>query len=71
MVSGALTYVEADGCGEKTYTSGEAFVDPGQGHVHSAYNPGPGDGSRGDVLRRTGSRIAAHSGERPGLLAGR
>lgn len=42
VVSGALTYVEADGCGEKTYTSGEAFVDPGQGHAHSAYNPGPG-----------------------------
>ena len=56
----------------EAHVAGEAFVDPGQGHVHSAYNPGPrGDGSRGDVLRRTGSRIAGHSGERPGLLAGR
>lgn len=42
VVSGALVYVEADGCSAKTYSAGEAFVDPGQGHVHMAYNPGPG-----------------------------
>ena len=42
VVSGALTYVDADSCTEKTYSAGEAFVDPGQGHVHTAYNPGPG-----------------------------
>lgn len=42
VVSGALTYVEASSCAETTYAAGEAFVDPGQGHVHTAYNPGPG-----------------------------
>lgn len=40
MVSGALTYIDADSCGEHTYGAGEAFVDPGQGHVHSATNSG-------------------------------
>ena len=34
IVSGSLTYVES------TYSLGEAFVDAGHGHVHSAYNPG-------------------------------
>lgn len=42
VISGALTYVDGDSCTEKTYSAGEAFVDPGQGHVHTAYNPGPG-----------------------------
>lgn len=37
---GALTYVDADDCDEQTYNEGEAFADPGHGHVHSAYNPG-------------------------------
>ena len=37
---GALTYVEGDDCDEHTYNEGEAFVDSGHGHVHSAYNPG-------------------------------
>lgn len=40
IVSGALTYVDAETCDERTYSEGEAFTDPGQGHVHSAYNPG-------------------------------
>ena len=40
VVSGALTYIDAGTCAETTYTAGEAFVDPGQGHVHMAYNPG-------------------------------
>jgi quercetin dioxygenase-like cupin family protein len=39
IVSGALTYVEADTCAEHTYTAGQAFVDPGHGHVHTAFNP--------------------------------
>jgi quercetin dioxygenase-like cupin family protein len=39
VVSGALTYVEADTCAEHTYTAGQAFVDPGHGHVHTAFNP--------------------------------
>ena len=40
IISGELTYVEADGCTEREYGAGQAFVDPGQGHVHSAYNSG-------------------------------
>ena len=40
IVSGSLTYVEAGTCDETTYSLGEAFVDAGHGHVHSAYNPG-------------------------------
>lgn len=39
IVSGALTYIDAETCTERTYTTGQAFVDPGQGHVHSAINP--------------------------------
>ena len=37
---GELTYIEADSCAETRYTTGQAFVDPGQGHVHSAINRG-------------------------------
>ena len=40
IVSGALTYIGAESCAEQTYAAGEAFVDPGQGHVHSATNEG-------------------------------
>ena len=40
IVSGSLTYIEADTCDETTYSPGQAFVDAGHGHVHSAYNPG-------------------------------
>jgi quercetin dioxygenase-like cupin family protein len=40
LISGSLTYVPAGTCGERTYSAGEAFVDAGHGHVHSAYNPG-------------------------------
>ena len=40
IVSGALTYVPAGTCHERTYSTGQAFVDAGHGHVHSAYNPG-------------------------------
>ena len=40
LVSGELTYIEADSCAETRYTTGQAFVDPGQGHVHSAINRG-------------------------------
>jgi quercetin dioxygenase-like cupin family protein len=38
VVSGELTYVEADDCVERAYPAGTAFVDPGQGHVHTAFN---------------------------------
>lgn len=42
MVQGTLVYIEADGCVERAYPAGTAFVDPGHGHVHSAFNPGAG-----------------------------
>jgi quercetin dioxygenase-like cupin family protein len=38
VVSGALTYIGAEDCAEQTYTAGQAFVDAGHGHVHSAIN---------------------------------
>jgi quercetin dioxygenase-like cupin family protein len=38
VVSGELTYVAADDCVERAYPAGTAFVDPGQGHVHTAFN---------------------------------
>ena len=40
MVSGSLTYIDSDTCDETTYAPGEAFVDAGHGHVHSARNNG-------------------------------
>ena len=40
IIAGALTYIPAGTCHERTFTTGQAFVDPGHGHVHSAYNPG-------------------------------
>ena len=40
IISGSLTYVAAGTCDETTYSPGQAFVDSGHGHVHSAYNPG-------------------------------
>jgi quercetin dioxygenase-like cupin family protein len=39
VVFGALTYIAAEDCAEETYTAGQAFVDAGRGHVHSAINP--------------------------------
>ena len=39
IVTGALTYVGAEDCVPRTYAAGQAFVDPGQGHVHTAFNP--------------------------------
>ena len=42
IISGSLTYVDSDVCGETTYSPGQAFVDAGHGHIHSAYNPGTG-----------------------------
>jgi quercetin dioxygenase-like cupin family protein len=40
LTQGELTYIEAGTCTEMTYVSGQAFVDPGQVHVHSAVNRG-------------------------------
>jgi quercetin dioxygenase-like cupin family protein len=42
VVEGELVYVMADGCSEHSYPAGSAFVDPGHGNVHSAYNPSDG-----------------------------
>ena len=40
IISGSLTYIPAGTCHERTFSAGEAFVDPGHGHVHSAVNRG-------------------------------
>lgn len=37
VAEGHLTYVEASDCVHKPYPAGTAFVDPGRGHVHTAY----------------------------------
>ena len=39
VTEGELVYVAADDCVEHEYPAGTAFVDPGHGHVHSAFNP--------------------------------
>ena len=38
VASGALTYIAAEACAEHTYTAGQAFIDAGHGHAHSAVN---------------------------------
>jgi len=38
VVQGELTYVSADDCVEREYPTRTAFVDPGRGHVHTAFN---------------------------------
>lgn len=40
--SGSFTLVDGDDCSTTTYTAGQVFVDEGFGHVHRAFNPGPG-----------------------------
>jgi quercetin dioxygenase-like cupin family protein len=39
VTEGELVYVGAEDCVEREYPAGTAFVDPGHGHVHSAFNP--------------------------------
>jgi quercetin dioxygenase-like cupin family protein len=39
IVQGSLVYVPAEDCSHTEYPAGTAFVDPGHGHVHSAFNP--------------------------------
>ena len=39
VAQGELVYVQAHDCLERSYPSGTAFVDPGRGHVHTAFNP--------------------------------
>jgi quercetin dioxygenase-like cupin family protein len=38
VTQGELVYVGADDCVERAYPAGTAFVDPGHGHVHTAFN---------------------------------
>jgi quercetin dioxygenase-like cupin family protein len=38
VTRGELVYVGADDCVERAYPAGTAFVDPGHGHVHTAFN---------------------------------
>lgn len=39
VVQGELVYVMANDCMEHAYPAGTAFVDPGRGMVHTAFNP--------------------------------
>jgi quercetin dioxygenase-like cupin family protein len=39
VTEGELVYVAADDCVERAYPAGTAFLDPGHGHVHTAFNP--------------------------------
>ena len=43
VTQGELVYVMAEGCHEAAYAAGTAFVDPGRGMVHSAYNQTDGE----------------------------
>lgn len=45
VTAGALTFVDEEHgvCTETTYSAGTAFVDPGQGHAHTAFNRGTGN----------------------------
>ncbi len=38
IAQGELVYVPASDCIERPYPAGTAFVDPGHGHVHTAFN---------------------------------
>ena len=41
IVKGELTYVSSEGCTMRRYPAGKAFIDPGHGHVHGAFNSAP------------------------------
>jgi quercetin dioxygenase-like cupin family protein len=38
VVSGELVYLDGEDCVERPYAAGTAFVDPGHGHAHTAFN---------------------------------
>jgi quercetin dioxygenase-like cupin family protein len=40
IAEGEMTYVSSEGCVSRRYPVGTAFIDPGHGHVHTAYNSG-------------------------------
>jgi quercetin dioxygenase-like cupin family protein len=39
VLQGELVYVQASDCVERSYPLGTAFIDPGRGNVHTAFNP--------------------------------
>jgi quercetin dioxygenase-like cupin family protein len=39
VAQGELVYVAASDCVARSYPTGTVFVDPGHGHVHTAFNP--------------------------------
>jgi quercetin dioxygenase-like cupin family protein len=43
IAEGELVYVQASDCVERSYPQGTAFVDPGRGNVHTAFNPTDGE----------------------------
>jgi quercetin dioxygenase-like cupin family protein len=43
IVAGDVEVTNADDCIPRTYTAGEAFIDPGQGNVHIATNASSGE----------------------------
>jgi quercetin dioxygenase-like cupin family protein len=43
VAEGELVYVQAGDCVERSYPMGTAFVDPGRGNVHTAFNPTDGE----------------------------
>jgi quercetin dioxygenase-like cupin family protein len=43
VAQGELVYVQASDCIERSYPMGTAFVDPGRGNVHTAFNPTDGE----------------------------
>ena len=43
VTQGELIFVHADDCIRRPYPTGTAFVDPGFGHVHYAFNPTSGE----------------------------
>ncbi|HUG31672.1 MAG TPA: cupin domain-containing protein [Acidimicrobiia bacterium] len=43
VVQGELVYVNANDCVDRPYSAGTAFIDPGQGNVHTAFNPSETD----------------------------
>ena len=43
VAQGELVYVQASDCAERRYPAGTAFVDPGGGNVHTAFNPIDGE----------------------------
>jgi hypothetical protein len=39
ITKGEPGYAPAEDCSRRSYPAGTAFVDPGHGHVHTAFQP--------------------------------